>query len=205
MSCYNGPACKICRRNRVKLYLKGERCFTAKCAIEKRNFPPGIRTVVLKKSTEYGRRLREKQKLRFFYGLTDKSIKVYFQKALKKKGVAGYNLLVFLESRLDNVIYRCQIGRSRAEARQVVRHGHVYVNSQKVDIPSYSLRVGDEFFVKSAFAESIRKEIEKNEVRKMPSWISYDQEKQIFKIMGLPKREEIDTPVEERLVVELLR
>ena len=203
MGRYRGPSCKICRRNGVKLYLKGSRCETAKCAIEKRNFPPGQQAGgFAKKMSEYGRRLREKQKLRFFYGVSENAIRIYFKKASRQKGITGHLLLSMFERRLDNVIFRAGLATSRKEARQLVRHGHFALNGKNVNIPSMMTGAGDEVQIRQASAEFFDPIIKKLAEATFPIWLSYDQGSKSFKLSHNPLREEIDTPVEEQLIVE---
>lgn len=201
MARYTGPSCKICRRNRAKLFLKGERCHTAKCAIEKRNFPPGPKAVVPRKLSEYGRRLREKQKLRFHYGVSEKQIRSYFAKALRQKGVTGYNLLSLFESRLDNVVFRSKLAASRAEARQLVRHGHFLLNGKKANIPSMLVRSGDVVQI-TVMDETWTAKFEKTKEKGLPTWLVYGAQPGHIQVLQLPVREEIDAPVEEQLIVE---
>lgn len=203
MGRYKGPSCKICRRNGEKLYLKGERCHTAKCEIDKRNFPPGdsVRRFA-RKASEYGRRLREKQKLRFFYGVSEKQMRIYFSKASKQKGVTGHNLLTMFESRIDNVLFRSNLARSRAEARQLVKHGHFKVNKRKMDIPSFLSSEGDEVIIDTADNKLWEERIKALEEKGYPAWMSFDKANKSLTILHLPKREEIDVPVEEQLIVE---
>jgi len=200
MGVYQGPSCKICRRNRVKLFLKGSRCETAKCAIEKRNYPPGIRSVVPRKISEFGRRLREKQKLRFFYGVSERQIRIYFENARKSRGVTGDNLLAQFERRLDNVVYRSGIATSRREARQMVNHGHFNVNGHMVDIASYTVREGDMVGLKRGDSELMGARFATKKTS--PVWLLLDATAKSIRIAHVPKREEIDVPVEEQLVVE---
>ncbi|NDC83068.1 30S ribosomal protein S4 [bacterium] len=200
MGTYNGPKCKICRRNRVKLYLKGSRCESAKCAIEKRNYTPGQRSVVPKKISEFGRRLREKQKLRFFYGVSERQIRIYFEKARRSKGITGDNLLSHFERRLDNVVFRLGVGTSRKESRQIVGHGHFQVNGIDVDVPSYIVKEGDLVSLKrlndGPFV--VRFDGKKG----TPAWLVSDPSAKAARVAHLPRRDEIDVPVEEQLVVE---
>lgn len=202
MSRYTGPSCKICRRNREKLFLKGERCFTAKCAIEKRNVPPGPQSGVLRKLSEYGRRLREKQKLRFLYGVTEAQMQIAFKKALAQKGVTGSNLLTLFERRIDNVLYRAGFSLSRKDGRQFVLHGHVSVNNAKSNIPSRLLKVGDEISLVPGVVPSFKLKKERIGERNHPTWFSFDEEKGLIKILTFPKREEVDIPVDVQLIVE---
>lgn len=202
MGTYNGPSCKICRRNRAKLFLKGTRCETAKCAIEKRNFPPGIRSVVPRKLSEYGRRLREKQKLRFFYGVSERQIRIYFENARKSKGVTGESLLAQFEKRLDNIVYRARLAASRREARQLVAHGHFRVNGIAVDIPSFVAREGDVVTLKNPGYELLSNRFGGKRDLAFPAWLVVDSSERSVKVAHSPKRDEIDVPVEEHLIVE---
>ncbi len=206
MARYTGPVCRMCRREGGKLYLKGERCYTDKCAMEKRAFNPGQHGQArARKPSEYSIRLREKQKLRRFYGILEKQFAGYFHKAARQKGVTGENLLMLLESRLDNIVYRMGFASSRAEARQLVRHNHFQVNGKKASIPSYLTEVGDVVSVKERSKSSPKfKEMAEIASQKgMPAWIEVDYEKMEGKIERLPLREEMDIPVEEHLIVEL--
>jgi small subunit ribosomal protein S4 len=203
MGRYRGPSCKICRRNGTKLYLKGTRCETAKCAIEKRNFPPGPKAAGFgKKLSEYGRRLREKQKLRFFYGVSEKAIRAYFQKASRQKGITGHLLLSLFEHRLDNVVFRAGLADSRKDARQLVRHGHFLLNGKKANIPSMMVHTSNELSIKASSMSSFEPIIKKLGEHAFPEWISYDEPNKVFKIAGSPTRDQIDAPVEEQLIVE---
>ena len=203
MGRYRGPSCKICRRNGTKLYLKGERCEAAKCAIEKRNFPPGPKASGFgKKLSEYGRRLREKQKLRFFYGVSEKAIRIYFQKASRQKGITGHILLTIFERRLDNVVFRAGLADSRKDARQLVRHGHFLLNGKKVNIPSLMVNPSDEISIRSSSATSFEPVIKKLNEHTFLEWLSYDEPNKVFKIVNMPTRDQIDAPVEEQLIVE---
>lgn len=203
MGRYRGPSCKICRRNGTKLFLKGSRCETAKCAIDKRNYPPGHRAVgFAKKLSEYGRRLREKQKLRFFYGVSESSIRSYFEKASTQKGITGHLLLSIFERRLDNVVFRAGLATSRKEARQLVRHGHFNLNGKPVNIPSIITIPGNVLSIRTGsvtFFEPIMKKIAEHN---FPAWLTVDTGTKEFKLSHTPAREEIDTPVEEQLIVE---
>ncbi len=202
MGRYIGASCKICRRSRVKLYLKGQRCETAKCAIEKRNFPPGPKSVVPKKLSEFGRRLREKQKLRFFYGVTETSLRNSFKKALQQKGVTGHNLLSLLERRIDNVVFRTKFGRSRKEARQLVRHAHFVLNGKKVTVPSLIVKQGDVLKLQGNSAEFLKNRYVSVKEKALPNWVSFNDQDQSITILHSPQREEIDVPVEEQLIIE---
>ena len=205
MARYIGPVCRLCRREGVKLFLKGERCYTPKCALEKKNYAPGQHgQQQRRKLSNYGVQLREKQKLRRIYGLNEQQFLNYFTKAASQKGATGENFLVLLERRLDNVIFRLGLASSRSAARQIVRHGHVTVDGQKVDIPSYQVRVGqvvslkDKSKTKQYFVDMA--ENAKNKTA--PKWLEADYEKVGGKVVSLPAREDIDTQVDELLVVE---
>jgi small subunit ribosomal protein S4 len=204
MARYTGPVCRLCRREGMKLFLKGERCYTDKCAIEKRNFPPGQHGKTRKaKLAGYGVQLREKQKVKRIYGVLEDQFRRYFESADRTRGITGETLLQLLERRFDNVIYRLGLATSRAQARQLVRHGHFLVNGKKVDIPSYSLRAGDIVTVKSASAKNatILHAMEEVKGRGVPAWLTFDGD--AGKVMSLPTREQINLPVQEQLIVEL--
>lgn len=204
MARYTGSVCRLCRREGMKLYLKGDRCYTDKCAITRRNYAPGQHGQSRKKVTEYGMQLREKQKVRRFYGISESQMLKYFDMADKMKGITGENLLQLLELRMDNVVYRMGFGSSRAEARQLVTHGHFLVNGAKVDIPSVLLSVGDviEIKAKSKSSEKVKELIE-NHNGNTVKWISVDPSEFKGSIIAEPTREDIDIPVEEHLIVEL--
>lgn len=200
-----GPVCRICRREGLKLYLKGERCFTDKCAVDRRNYPPGQHGHFRSKPSDYGLRLREKQKVKKIYGVLEKQFKRYFEQADRMKGVTGYNLLLLLERRLDNIVYRMGFATSRRQARQLVRHNHFLVNGKKVNIPSYQVKIGDVIEVKekSKKLEVIRKAIETVEARGgIPRWLEVDKEKLRGVVADFPKREELTMPIQEQLIVE---
>jgi small subunit ribosomal protein S4 len=204
MARYSGPVCRLCRREGMKLFLKGERCYTEKCAIEKRNFPPGQHGKTRKaKLAGYGVQLREKQKVKRIYGVLEDQFRRYFESADRTRGITGETLLQLLERRFDNVIYRLGLATSRAQARQLVRHGHFMVNGKKVDIPSYSLRAGDVVTVKAASAKNptIVHAMEEVKGRGIPAWLTFDDG--TGKVMSLPTREQINLPVQEQLIVEL--
>jgi small subunit ribosomal protein S4 len=206
MARYIGPVCRLCRREGMKLFLKGERCYTDKCAIEKRNVPPGQHGRSRKaKMVGYGVQLREKQKVKRTYGVLENQFRRYFEAADRQKGVTGELLLQFLERRLDNVIYRLGFATSRAQARQLVRHGHFLVNGKKVDIPSYSVRSGDTIAVRSGSAENptIQHAMEEVKGRGIPEWLLFDSATTSGRISQLPTREQINLPVQEQLIVEL--
>lgn len=203
MARYTDASCRLCRREGQKLFLKGERCYSTKCALEKRNYAPGQHGQSRKKMSEYGLQLREKQKAKRFYGLLETQFRNLFDKAAKRKGMTGENLLIMLESRLDNVVFRMGFASSRKEARQLVNHGHFTVNGKKVDIPSFEVKAGDVVKVKEKSTSSPKfKEIKEMTIS-VPSWITVDVDKLEGKVVALPKREDIDTPIEEHLIVEL--
>ena len=204
MARYTGPVCRLCRREGLKLFLKGDRCYTDKCAMNKRAFAPGQHGQSRKKVTEYGMQLREKQKVRRFYGLSESQMYKYFEMADSMKGVTGDNLFRILESRLDNVVYRMGFASSRAEARQLVVHGHFTLNGNKTDIPSLLTSVGDVIEVKgkSRASEKFKTLVENNNGN-TPPWISLDLENLRGTKIAESTREDIDIPVEEHLVVEL--
>lgn len=194
----------MCRREAVKLYLKGERCYGRKCPIEKRPSGPGERSQVRRKVSEYAIRLREKQKLRRIYGILERQFKRYFAEASREKGVTGAKLLELLERRLDNVVYRMGLASSRAEARELVRHGHFAVNGRKTSIPSFRARPGDVISVREASRSlPVFKEAEKGRVDTVPGWLEVARGALQGTVLRLPSREDIDVPVQEHLIVEL--
>ena len=206
MARYIGPVCRLCRREAMKLFLKGERCYTEKCAIEKRNFPPGQHGKTRKaKLAGYGLQLREKQKVKRIYGVLENQFRRYFETADRTRGLTGETLLQLLERRMDNVIYRLGLATSRAQARQFVRHGHFTVNGRKVDVPSYSLKAGDTLTVRSTSAQNaaILHAMEEVKGRGIPEWLSFDSGALTGKVTSLPTREQINLPVQEQLIVEL--
>ena len=206
MARYIGPVCRLCRREGMKLFLKGERCYTEKCAIEKRNMPPGQHGRARKaKMVGYGVQLREKQKVKRIYGVLENQFRRYFETAERTRGITGETLLQLLERRLDNVVYRAGFSTSRAQARQLVRHGHFLVNGKKVDVPSYSVRQGDIVSVRQGSAENaaIAHAMEEVKGRGVPEWIAIDSTKLAGTISSLPTREQINLPVQEQLIVEL--
>jgi small subunit ribosomal protein S4 len=199
------PKCKQCRREGMKLFLKGERCLTEKCAIERRSYPPGEHGRGRIKQSEYLLQLREKQKARRYYGLLEKQFRTYYTKAARGSGVTGENLLRMLETRLDNVVYRLGFAASRAQARQLVRHGHIEVNGKKINIPSYQARKGDVIQVreKSRKNEQIRQAVETASGRGIPAWLELNPEQFRGTVLDVPKREDIRLPIQEQLIVEL--
>ncbi|MFZ5651347.1 MAG: 30S ribosomal protein S4 [Bacillota bacterium] len=205
MARYTEAQCRLCRREGAKLYLKGDRCYSGKCAVDRKSYAPGMHGQGRKKVSEYGIQLREKQKTRRIYGVLEKQFRTYFEKAERQQGITGENLLRLLERRLDNVIYRLGLGASRVEARQLVRHGHFTVNGRKVDIPSYIIRIGDVIEVREKSKESPRlKELmERAADRTPPPWLEYEPDQARGRIVALPTRDQIDVPVQEHLIVEL--
>ncbi len=206
MARYTGAVCRLCRREGIKLFLKGSRCFTDSCAIEKRNFAPGQHGKDRKsKVVGYGLQLREKQKVKRIYGLLENQFRNYFEKAEHQKGITGENLLVMLERRLDNAAYRLGFGSSRAQSRQLVLHGHLRVNDHKVNIPSFQVKPGDVISVdaKSQKIPTIAQSLEMVGSRGVPTWLELDGTRFSGKVLTLPKRDDIQLPVQERLIVEL--
>ena len=205
MARYKDEQCRRCRREGQKLFLKGERCYSDKCSISRRNYAPGQHGQKRAKLSEYGTQLREKQKTKAYYGVGEKQFRKYFEMASNKKGVTGENLLQILESRLDNVVYRLGFGTSRAQARQLVNHGHFNVNGVKTDIASYLVKPGDVISVRENKKDSkIAKEnAEVNSSKLIPDWLEKDNEKLEAKVVRLATREDVDLPVEEHLIVEL--
>jgi small subunit ribosomal protein S4 len=206
MARYIGPVCRLCRREGMKLFLKGERCYTEKCAIEKRNFPPGQHGKSRKsKMLGYGIQLREKQKVKRIYGVLEDQFRRYFEQAERTRGITGETLLQLLERRLDNVAYRIGFATSRAAARQLVRHGHFTVNGRMVDIPCFSVKPGDVVTVRdnSRKSAAILHALEEVKGRGVPEWLQFDAEAMSGKIGSIPNRQQINLPVQEQLIVEL--
>lgn len=204
MARYTGAVCRLCRREGQKLFLKGERCYSEKCSVGRRAYAPGQHGQGRKKTSEYGIQLRAKQRARRYYGVNEVQFHHYFEMAERKVGVTGENLLRILESRLDNVVYRAGLATSRAEARQLVGHGHFEVNGSRVDIASYLLKAGDVITVceKSRASEKIKAVIEANSGRPVPTWLDSNLESFSVKVVNLPERDAIDAPIEEQLIVE---
>ncbi len=205
MGRYVGPVCKLCRREGVKLFLKGDRCFSDKCGFDKRNYPPGEHGQRTIKLTGYGLQLREKQKLKRIYGVSEKQFRNYFYKADKMKGITGDNLIELLERRLDSVVYKLGLATSRREARILIRHNHFTVNGRKVNIPSFIVREGDVVEVKEKSREKskIIETIEASQRRTIPEYLEFDKDNFRGIVKRLPKRDEITLPVNEQLIVEL--
>lgn len=203
MAKYTNADCKLCRREGAKLFLKGERCSTKKCAMDRRPVAPGMHGVTRKKASEYNVQLREKQKVKRAYGLLEKQFRAYYEEAERLNGVIGENMLALIEKRLDNVVYRMGIGSSRAQSRQVVNHGHITVNGKTVDIPSYQVKPGDVIAVKENKKENaLFKELRGAKIV-MPKWVEFDTENFTGKILDNPKREDIDLNINEQLIIEL--
>ena len=205
MARYTGPACRLCRREGKKLYLKGERCTSGKCALDRRNTAPGQHGANTKKLKEYGKQTREKQTARRYYGVLEKQFKNYYDEAARQQGMTGENLLKLLERRYDNVVYRMGLASSRKEARQLVLHGHFTLNGKKANIPSILVRSGDVVAVAENFKKSAKcKElVEALETKTSPKWIEVDKNALVAKIVALPEREDVDFDFEEQLIVEL--
>ncbi len=206
MARYRGPVCRLCRREATKLFLKGERCFTEKCAIEKRNFAPGQHGKSRRARIQgYGLQLREKQKVKRIFGLLEKQFRNYFERAERERGITGEILLQLLERRLDNAIYRLGFASSRAQARLLVRHGHVRVGDRRVNIPSYILRPGEVMSVSQKYSKNpqFQQSLETAKSRGTPPWLELGEDQTSGKVISLPKREDVGLPVQEQLVVEL--
>ena len=205
MARYTGSVCRLCRREGCKLFLKGEKCYGSQCAIDQRPTPPGEPGQARqRKQSEYGMQLREKQKAKRAYGVLENQFHHYFEEAERQKGIAGENLLIMLERRLDNVVYRLGFGSSRAQARQIVRHGHIRVNGKKVDIPSYLVKAGDVISVREKSAESEHfKALREGTGRVVPQWLTIDAQNLKATVAAMPKREDIDLTIQENLIVEL--
>ena len=205
MARYTGPSCKLCRREGKKLFLKGDRCLTDKCAVARRATVPGQHGAGRKTIKEYGLQHREKMTARRYYGVQEKQFREYYEKADKKAGVTGEKMLTILECRLDNVVYRMGLASSRKEARQMVRHAHFTLNGKKVDIPSIICKVGDVIALreKSKSSEKFKMLVETSETAVIPKWLEIDHANATAKVIALPKRDDIDFPFEEQLIVEL--
>ena len=205
MARYTGPVCRLCRREGKKLYLKGDRCTSGKCALDRRNTAPGQHGAATKKLKEYGKQTREKQTARRYYGVLEKQFKNYYDEAARQQGMTGENLLKLLERRLDNVVYRMGLASSRKEARQLVLHGHFTLNGKKADIPSILVRSGDVVAVAETFKKSAKcKElVEALETKTAPKWLQVEKAALVAKVIALPEREDVDFDFEEQLIVEL--
>ena len=205
MARYIGALCRICRREGEKLFLKGDRCYTEKCAVERRNYPPGQHGQGHRKLSDYGFQLREKQKVRKTYGILERQFRRYFYDAEKKKGITGEVLLQLIESRLDNIVYRMGFAPNRRRARQLISHGHILVNGKKVNLPSYSVKERDSVEVKESSRNmpEIIDSISRGEHRGIPAWVEVDGVNCKGKVLRIPSRDEIQLPVQEQLIVEL--
>ncbi|MFQ6671814.1 MAG: 30S ribosomal protein S4 [Candidatus Tectimicrobiota bacterium] len=205
MARYIDSVCRLCRREGVKLFLKGERCLSDKCSFERRSYPPGQHAQSRRKQTEYGLQLREKQKVKRIYGVLETQFRNYYRRAARQKGITGENLLRLLERRLDNVVYRLGLAHSRKQARQLVRHNHLLVNGRRVNIPSYLVGQGDEVTVKdkSRRLEAILTALERVEARGMPAWLELDREQVRGVVLSLPTRDDVDQDIQEQIIVEL--
>ena len=205
MARYTASVCRLCRRERIKLFLKGTRCYSPKCAIEKREYVPGMHGQNRQKLSDYGIQLREKQKVKRIYGVLERQFKFYFKNASRSKGVTGVTLLQILETRLDNVLYRMSMAASRSEARQIVRHGHVHVNERQVNIPSFQISVGDVIHVKGSekMRERYKIVLEQNKDQRKTEWLSVDGDGFKATVKKLPERSDIQMPIQEQLIVEL--
>ena len=205
MSRYTGPKCKLCRREGMKLFLKGQRCFTDKCALSRRDYPPGVHAQKRSKVTDYGVRLREKQKLKRIYGVLERQFRLYFKEAERLKGNTGENLLMLLERRLDNVVLASGFALSRNHARQLINHGHFMINDKRVDIASFQVRPGD--VLKPSTKEKTKKivgdAVEVNKSQPVPAWLSVSGDAMEAKVNGIPRREDVPHPIQEQLIIEL--
>ncbi|MBU0991775.1 MAG: 30S ribosomal protein S4 [Proteobacteria bacterium] len=205
MARYRGSVCRLCRRENLKLFLKGDRCYSDKCGFDRRGYPPGQHGQRRTKFSDYGIQLREKQKVKRLFGLSEKQFRMLFEKADSKKGITGTNLLVFLETRLDNVVYRLGFVNSRTQGRHFVRHGHFIVNGKRVDIPSFMVRPGDVIEVreKSRTVQAINDALDAVVRRGLPQWIEIEKESYKGTVKALPARDDITMPIQEQLIVEL--
>lgn len=205
MGRYNAAVCRLCRREKIKLFLKGSRCYTPKCAVERREYVPGMHGQGRQKLSDYGVQLREKQKVKRIYGVMERQFKFYFKNASRSKGVTGAALLSMLESRLDNVLYRMGVAASRAEARQIVRHGHVSVNKRQVNIASFQVAVGDVVTVSGSekMVERYKGLLEQNKDQKRVEWLDFDAAQLKATVKKLPERADVLMPIQEQLIVEL--
>ena len=204
MARYTGPVCRLCRREGIKLYLKGDRCMSGKCALDRRNSAPGQHGAAAKKAKEDGKQLREKQKTKRYYGVLEKQFANYFAEAERKEGMTGENLLVLLERRIDNVVYRMGMASTRKEARQLVLHTHFTLNGKNVNIPSLLVKPGDVIVVKESSRDSVKfKELAQVKRQEAPVWMEVSEDGFTCKVVAMPKREDIEFPFEEQLIVEL--
>jgi small subunit ribosomal protein S4 len=204
MARYIGPACKLCRRENSKLFLKGDRCYTDKCAFDRRPYPPGVHGQRRNKPTEYGVRMREKQKVRRVYGILERQFRRYFASADRQKGVTGENLINSLERRLDSAVYRLGLSATRTDARQLVRHKHIQVNGKSVNIPSYLIKTGDKITLRDASKglKRVQQGLETAGRREQPDWLDFDKNSLTGVVRQLPQREAVTLPIQEQLIVE---
>jgi len=204
MARYIGPACRLCRRESSKLFLKGDRCYTDKCAFDRRPYPPGVHGQRRNKPTEYGVRMREKQKVRRVYGILERQFRRYFSAADRQKGVTGENLINSLERRLDSAVYRLGLSATRTDARQLVRHKHIQVNGKSVNIPSYLLKAGDKITLREASRslKRVQQGLETAGRREQPEWLDFDKNSLTGTVRSLPVREAVTLPIQEQLIVE---
>lgn len=205
MGRYTGAVCRLCRREKMKLFLKGARCYTPKCAVERREYVPGMHGQGRQKLSDYGVQLREKQKVKRIYGVLERQFRFYFTKASRSKGVTGAALLTLLERRLDNVIFRMGMATSRSEARQIVGHGHVLVNDRQVNIPAYQVEVGDVVTLKASdkMVERLKNLLDQNKDEKRAEWLQLDPSQFKATIKKMPERSDVHMPIQEQLIVEL--
>ncbi len=205
MSTNNGPDCRLCRAEKTKLFLKGNKCLTDKCPIERRGYPPGQHGRARKRVLGYSLQLREKQKVKRFYGMNEEQFNLFFKRAERQKGITGENLLSMLERRLDNAVYLLGLSLSRAHARQLISHGHFYVNDHKVNIPSSLVKPGDiiSFRERSVKSEDIKAVVESNKSKRIPGWLESDWTNLKGRVVSIPTRQDVTIPVEEHLIVEL--
>lgn len=202
MGRHSGPVCRQCRREGERLLLKGDRCYSDKCAMAKRTYPPGMNGRMMRKQSDYAIRLREKQRTRRFYGVSEKQLRHYYEIADRKPGVTGLLFLQYLESRFDNIIYRLGLAYSRKEARQRIKHGHFLINGRKVDIPSYKVKEKDKITIKEKSQKVFDVILDKNKDRTYPAWIQFNPTTREGEMISLPERDDIDVPVSEQLIVE---
>ncbi len=205
MARYTDARCRLCRRERMALYLKGDRCYTDKCAIQRRNYPPGQHGQGRSKISDYGLQLREKQKVKRMYGVLEKQFRGYFERAERMRGVTGTNLLMILERRLDNVVYRLGFANSRSQARQLVRHNHILVDGKRVNVPSFNVRVGQlvQVVEKKRTSPLVRDALEAAARRGFPPWLELEKEEARGRVSMMPTREDITMPIQEHLIIEL--
>ena len=204
MAKYTGPDCRLCRREGMKLHLKGDKCMSEKCPFLKKYAPPGDHGKARKKNSGYSIQLREKQKTKRYYGVTEKQFKMYYDRASEMRGVTGENMLVLIERRLDNAVYRLGLGASRAQARQIVSHGLITVNGKRVDIPSYLIKVGDVIAVKESKKDSVLFEnVKQTKNLSIVKWLEFDNANLTGKVVALPERSDIDIDIQEHLIIEL--